>query len=230
MQNKKIVYEEDKVDNPIHSKIIIYKKTSEIPKGSKEVKTWVLILFIGFILLLVTILIAALVTFISRRRPGLYREDCVRRSCETELGLKCINSVCDCESDEYYLKGCLPKKSIGENCHRSIDQCVSGLICFNGKCGCHRNSTWNGKKCVKKGTYGENCEQTNCNDNLLLTCDSKTKICSCGPSLRFWSGHACVNKRTFNEKCVKTSDCLEDRRLSCVKGFCMCTEYFKIES
>lgn len=225
--------EEDALnDSPLESTIVISQKSNVIPIGSVQVPFWSVVLGSGFIVYLSIIFVAACSSLLNSRRPGLHGEDCIRRSCESSLGLKCINSTCICPSDQYYLLKCQTKKGLGDSCHNIINNCQSGLICFNGKCGCNKGSTWNGKKCVSKGTYGDYCNQIECDDTKSLFCDSATKICSCDSTSRFWSGYSCMLKRSNNEKCVKNSDCKEDFGLVCSNGNCQCantaTHYFDV--
>jgi hypothetical protein len=155
------------------------------------------------------------------KRPGLYLKDCIHRSCASGLGLKCINSICQCpSSDFYYTNKCLPKKSHGAYCHDSQEQCKEGLVCFNGKCSCNQTQIWIGNKCSNRGFFAENCDSIQCLDSLFLTCDATSKICICD-STRFWSGETCYKKRMFNEACGSNSTaCRRDLELICLNGFC----------
>lgn len=218
---RKIIYEEEITTGPVYSKLIIFKRISETPKGYKRVNCWILVLLLGLIVLLITILIAACLLSFNSRRPGLYGEDCIRRSCETKLGLKCINSICNCQSNEYYLKHCLPKKPFGNFCNHAIDQCMLGMTCFNGKCGCNRTFTWNRVKCVKKSSYDGICENIECDSSQFLICNNNTKTCDCDSATRFWSGNSCILKRGYNEKCASTNECISDKGLFCLNGLCM---------
>lgn len=224
-----IVYTEDKNDGLIKSKIIIYKYPKRpIPEGSKKVPTWLIVLVIMFLVLLITIFVAALILKLSSKRPGLFNEDCLRRSCEKKLNLKCLNSTCTCESDRYYLKGCNMKKSIGENCNNHVNECKSDLECFNGICNCKRNFAWNGFRCTEKETFGNDCSRVPCDDSLNLVCDQSTKLCQCNTSNRFWSGTSCLIRRSLNENCIKNSDCRLDQGLNCIYGKCeMFFNFFK---
>lgn len=221
LNNRIVVYEEEKNDGIIKSKIVIYKHSNElIPKGSKSVPIWILIVSLMFITFLVVILIAALALLFNTRRPGLHGEDCIRRSCETKLALKCLNSTCQCDLNKYYLKGCHEKKSIGAFCQNYGQQCKNGLLCFNGKCGCGKRLTWNGLKCIQKGTHGDDCNKIECDDSLMLACDINKKSCDCNSTIRFWSGISCVLKRGIDEKCFAHSECKTENELTCINGLC----------
>lgn len=201
--------------------VINNKPKRTIPKGSFEVPTWLVVLSAMFITFILTIFIAASTIFLNARRPGLHGEDCIRRSCEKRLGLRCINSTCLCSNDKFYLKGCNEKKSFGDNCHNSIHQmCDYGMICFNGKCSCEKGFTWNGIKCLKKGSYGDYCSNFDCDDSLNLICDSRDEMCKCDLSTRFWSGQTCILLRGFNQKCFDSTECRSDKGLMCLNGYC----------
>jgi hypothetical protein len=219
LTNKKIIYEKDRNNGLIKSKIIIYKSEND-SKGLKNLPIWALVLYLMFITCLIVILIAAIVFLLYGRRPGLHGEDCIKRSCETKLGLKCIDSTCLCESNKYYLKGCNEKKSIGTYCQNYRKQCKDGFLCFNGKCSCGKNLTWDGLKCTKKGTYGDDCSKIECDDSLMLTCDSIFKTCDCSSVDRFWNEISCVLKKGLNDTPPKNRICQSEKDLTCINGLC----------
>lgn len=229
--SSRIVYEEDRNDSLIKSKIVIYKRLNlPIHKDLKEIPMWAIVLILMFVALLVTILIAAVLTLLNARRPGLHEEDCYRRSCETKLGLKCINSMCQCDSNQYYLKGCKAKKTIGEFCQNYVQECKNELSCYNGKCTCAKGFVWYINGCKQKGTRGDDCSKIECDDSLMLICDVSTKSCDCNLTSRFWSGKTCVLKRGLNERCVETNGCRTNEGLNCIDGLCTITFFtFKIK-
>lgn len=213
----KVVYERDHFNGQIHTKTLIVLN-NKVKKNN--IPSWVGVLLVSLAIFLSIILITACVVLLNARRPGLFNEDCVRRSCETSLGLKCINSTCQCQSDQFYLKKCHSMKKYGEFCQNIVKQCVHGLECFNGKCSCNQQYFWSGLKCEKTGSYGDNCEIKKCDESRMLTCNSKSNLCLCNDTSRFWSGYACYRKRTYNEICKNNDNCLTYQGLKCLDGLC----------
>jgi len=159
---KKKDYEESSFNKKtgLHSKLMVFKDISKI-RGI-PCSFWKIIMFSLFLLLLATILGAAIWLAFYTRRPALYQEDCKERSCVANQGLKCINNKCDYGQDQYYLKKCLNKKTHGEFCNYALS-CLEtkGLICYNGKCQCNKNEYWTGVKCTNKKNFGEVCDDNN---------------------------------------------------------------------
>lgn len=216
-QHRILLYEEYFNDKEILYKIEIYKTYN---KQGFYVSFWKFVLLLLVIIFLAIVLIASLF-LLTWRRPGLFSEDCTRRSCAHGFDLKCINSTCQCPSDDYYYTNkCLPKKFYGEFCHDSQEQCRKGLVCFNGKCSCNRTQFWDGLKCSDRVTYGKNCDFNECLDSLFLLCDASIKMCVCD-STRFWSGKACYRKRSNGEFCGSyDSACRNDKGLFCLNNYC----------
>lgn len=174
-EKKEILIAKDSSNDDLTSKLFILKNKSQrvfsIPK-------WAMVLLLLFLLTLLIILLAAIILNFTSKRPGLYLENCKSRSCETTLGLKCIDSFCQCENDKYYLKKCEPKKDYYENCQLHL-QCKSNMICVAGKCQCEKLYYWNGDTCLRRYTHNETCEDGQCLLNTFLFCDNATKLCTC---------------------------------------------------
>jgi hypothetical protein len=226
-KRRRIVFEEYYNNEIVPFKIEIYKIDK---KQHNHASFWKGVLLTLALFALIAIFISSL--FLLRwKRPGLYLEDCIHRSCASGFNLKCINSTCQCPSfDFYYTDKCIQKKPYGEYCHNSQEQCKEGLICFNGKCSCNVTQFWNGKKCFSKGSHAENCDFNKCLDSLFLICDPTSRLCLCD-STRFWSDNACYKKRLYNEICgsIPTS-CRGDLRLICLNGFCKMPFYFIVDN
>lgn len=213
---RKLVYKEHRPNELVPTTLLIYKKKNPTKTG---ISLWSLVILILLLLLLIAVFIASLFALYSRR-PGFYKEDCNQRSCAPNFGLKCINSICQCPSNDYYYStSCQLKKSFGKYCNNNQDQCKNGLICFNGKCRCNREQYWNGNECTDKMTFGQSCNNAECLDSRMLICDKSTNLCICNAS-RFWSDEACYVKRTFNEKCKDSDSCRDDQDLICAFGYC----------
>jgi hypothetical protein len=212
---KRLVFEKYSYDKEILYKIEIYKVDKKL---NDDTAFWKAVLLMLALIALIVIFIGSLF-LLKWKRPGLYLEDCIHRSCASGLGLKCIKSNCQCPTSEfYYTKECLPKKPHGEYCHDSQDQCKKGLVCLNGKCSCNRTQFWTSRNCSNRGSFAENCDSIQCLDSLFLTCDASSKTCLCD-STRFWSGEACYKKRLLNEVCdSSTIPCRTD--LICNNGTC----------
>ena len=152
---------------------------------SKYLPFWQFVMLCNFILAILIILAASLYVAFSKR-PGLYNESCVSRSCLTQLNLKCINGTCLCPSTQYYMKGCFNKKTYLQTCMGNSSYCIDGksLFCLDGVCKCNSNSYWNGSSCAPQLSYGKACNSNSqCLAGTQMTCDSVSKICSC-PSNR----------------------------------------------
>lgn len=216
--NNKVLFERYNFNGFIETKVVIVSQPKKSP-NAKQLPVWVNVLIPSLVVFLSIILVTAVVVVWNGKRPGLYGEDCIGRSCETKLGLKCINSTCLCQLNQYYLKKCNEKKSFGETCHNSIDDCKSGMICFNGKCGCYKNTTWSGVKCIQKGSFEDVCDITACDDTKMLSCDSESKFCMCN-SERFWSGKSCILKKNYGELCYSKESCNDGKNLICTNGIC----------
>lgn len=133
------------------------------------------------LLAIAIILIAALVLNFWKR-PALYNESCFRRSCLSELNMKCINNTCVCTSDQYYCGKCINKKAYMENCESSIFNCKSNvnLTCRDGYCKCLSSQYWDGLKCEAKRLYSQNCiNDVQCLTDQMIYCDPINLKCSC---------------------------------------------------
>jgi hypothetical protein len=219
LSRRRLVFEKYYNDEKIPYKIEIYKTGK---KRDDVASFWKGILLILALFALFSIFIGSLF-LLKWKRPGLYLEDCNRRSCASGFDLKCINSTCQCpSSDFYYTKKCFQKKSYGEYCHNSQEQCKQGLKCFNGICSCNWTQFWTGNRCSNQGSYADNCDSVKCSNSSFLKCDTSSKLCVCG-STRFWSGNACYQKRLYNEICgFDANACRNDLALICLNGFCEC--------
>jgi hypothetical protein len=173
VSQRRLVFEKYYNEEIIVYKIEIYKTDK---KRNDPASVWKGVLLILAFFALIAIFIGSLF-LLKWRRPGLYLEDCIQRSCASGFNLKCINSTCQCPSNDFYFTNkCLQKKSHGEFCHNSIEQCKKGLICFNGRCSCNNTQFWNGNICSDKGSYAENCDfntRSTEGSRMLSTCMKK---------------------------------------------------------
>jgi hypothetical protein len=84
----------------IVSRIDVIDKTKESTKKKSLVaKHWCYLSILG--LIAISIILAASLILNFWKRPALYNESCERRSCLTELNMKCINTTCMCTADQY---------------------------------------------------------------------------------------------------------------------------------
>ena len=132
--------------------------------------------------------------------------------CNTNLGLDCIDSICQCNEKLQFWNGerCVDYYTYNkEPCTRDFE-CKDKLICLNtktscncptnvtvGKCDCPRSFSneyyWDGKKCVQAGSLGASCKTgTNymCQELTEYTQCYKG-ACSCGPQ-GYWKSTKCV--------------------------------------
>jgi hypothetical protein len=213
--SKTLIHEEMRFDGTVPSKIEIYKTNKKIKAGYLP---WPFVLLGLLFMILVASLIGALVAF-NGKNPAIYQINCSQRSCAPGFGLKCINSICQCPSkDYYYSTKCELRKSFGDYCNNQ-DQCKQGLMCFNGRCACSQERYWTGSMCTNRASHGSSCDRVECLNVVMLTCDSAIKACVCDSS-RFWSGKACYKKRRYNDRCVSTEHCVDNQALQCLSGFC----------
>lgn len=210
------IYQKDHYNGIIRSKLLIFDKSKRKSTGV-SIEEWKIYLLVLFILYLISVLIAAIMILMFAKKPAQYLEDCKGRSCVGGLDLKCLDNICKCNLDEYYLKKCEKKKLFNETCTISR-QCYEqkGLQCYNGKCVCKKTEAWNQQKCYPRKYFGDNCNN-DCLENLMLTCNSG--LCSCN-STRFWDGFVCKNKRTYGEWCKRTEEC---NNYLCLNGICKIT-------
>lgn len=179
LKNKKIIHENDAYHNGLFSKLFVLKSFSNL-KNYIMVPKWAIFISSLFYAALLGVLIAAVCILLFSRRPGVYLEDCQHRSCAPGLNLKCINDMCQCKNDQFYLKKCIDKKTHSEFCQNSTQsQCKDGLICIGGKCQCNETLYWNGGKCLMRKTIRETCNGDQCLYDSFLNCDNQTKICIC---------------------------------------------------
>ncbi len=186
---KPIIYKENYHANGQLKSIYQYidHSNQKINKRILLIPIWQLVLALLYLLSIMLILLAGLVLAFKNPQPGLYDQSCASRSCTKGLKLKCINKTCQCESTQYYSKGCIYKKTLMEKCSSVISNCQDNknLVCIDGFCKCNETFFWNGVKCVAKGKYLTSCNNDAvCLSELMLTCDSKTKQCNCD-SLRY---------------------------------------------
>lgn len=207
---------------------LVHKPSKRIPPNSVILPEWAVILGSMGIAYLAIVFACAFIFINQSKRPGLYLESCSGRSCEKSLNLKCINSICNCTGQQYYLKKCNSKKGNLEKCHNS-NECLSSenFICFNGKCQCKQEYYWIGHRCAKRVTYGEICSSDDqcLTKTQMLTCDKLIGLCTC-PENRFWSGFSCTFRRSYGQSCSYSNDCSET--LSCIGNICSCpsSQYF----
>ncbi len=126
--------------------------------------------------------ICCYISYFFTKRPGLYTEDCSDRSCVSGFNMKCINSVCSCQSTQYYLKGCFDKKGYLGKCHGNTSYCADNknFECLDGLCKCNITSYWSGTLCLPKKDYGVSCSSdVQCLTDKQLICDQKRKKCYC---------------------------------------------------
>jgi hypothetical protein len=129
-------------------------------------------------------------------------------ACRIDLGLSCINNICECDSTTQFWNEttCINYFTYNTGVCLSDNECnenSTGLICkiIGRSCGCPEQVQdggycdcddryygnehyWNGSKCVKAGIYGDACNSSyECQQlTLLLTCDNSTRKCICSKS------------------------------------------------
>ena len=173
----KKIYEKDRVnDNKLWTRTIIRIRDEEL--RTCLVPRWAAGCYCLTLTCLLAILIAACVILLGAKSPANYLESCAGRSCNKDLGMKCINKICTCTDSQYYTNKCYEKKAINELCSAQ-DQCKDGLNCIGGKCQCNETYYHNGAKCLKRKTYQETCQGDQCLTQLILSCDKNSGKCVC---------------------------------------------------
>jgi hypothetical protein len=70
---------------------------------------WLVGLFIFYLFGITITLLSGIIALESVPKPGLYTESCNGRSCTKVLGLKCIDSICQCPAENITLKDVFTK-------------------------------------------------------------------------------------------------------------------------
>ena len=147
-----------------------------------DIPVWLVSIFVSIFAAILIALAAALYVYFSKR-PALYNESCIGRSCTSGLNMKCINGICTCpSSDYYYQKGCLAKKAYLEQCSSISNNCQDkkNLVCLDGLCKCNNTFYWNSVQCVSKSSFGGPCTNDNqCLTRTKMKCDLTSKTCIC---------------------------------------------------
>ncbi|RNA31584.1 hypothetical protein BpHYR1_010100 [Brachionus plicatilis] len=158
-----------------------FKNLEALNNGQVFIPKWVVVC--GSIVMtgLVAVFATSIALSVDKKPNGLYNEDCSGRSCEKYLGLKCINKVCLCPEDKFYLDSCRDFSTFNEPC-RQKNHCKEeeNLTCgLTSKCECSSGNFWNSerKRCVTRKTYYEVCDGNDCKEDLDLICNSG--LCSC---------------------------------------------------
>lgn len=166
----------------------LFKSTSasKILDNHQRFPLWLTLTLSGILLLTSIGVVVFCAVFIRSDGNGTYKESCnVFRICNQRLGLKCINSVCDCQFDEFFMITCISRKRYSEKCNTigNQSQCLenTNMLCLDGLCKCNQSiSYWNGNKCEPKQIYNESCQSDiQCMTSQLLYCDNKLEKCLC---------------------------------------------------
>ena len=155
------------------------KKYFYIPK-------WLFISCTSIITFVFLIQLVGIIILAMAKRHGLYGENCVARSCNNNIGLKCINQTCQCEPGYFYIDKCTLKREYFEKCFFTSDcKDAAKMTCTNGVCSCNSTQFWNGRSCVNQITFEKTCSNSSqCHTNLLLYCNTAQGICTC-PANRY---------------------------------------------
>ena len=210
----------------LFTETIIYKK-DDFDRSAIFIPRWGIGIIILTLLALITILIAAILIVTNAKNPGLYLENCDKRSCSKDNNLKCIDGICQCKSDQYYTNKCMDKKDYLGLC-QSSGQCLHDLSCIGGKCQCETSQYFDSnKKCKELKSYNENCRENQCMSSLYLTCSTTISKCVCSTD-RFWDGEVCVLKKLYNERCSSDSQCQPNFNFECKGSICKSKNHLNI--
>ena len=75
--------------------------TKKNAKSITLIPEWLIFLTVMLLLTLIIILIAALMIVLYAKPPAQHLESCDKRSCQSDLKLKCIKNICQCEKNHY---------------------------------------------------------------------------------------------------------------------------------
>lgn len=157
------------------------KNLEALNNGQVFVPKWTLVIGIVTLVASAAVFAASIAISVTKKTNGLYKESCENRNCEIKLGLKCIDKICLCPSNQFYLDKCNNLSTYGQRCHQK-EHCKSeeNLICgITSKCDCELKNYWDIhlKKCFPRKSYSEACNGDECKKDLNLVCDSG--LCNC---------------------------------------------------
>lgn len=153
----------------------------EVVKKDKHLKMpyWTKVIGILTLIAISLFLAASLYVEFGKQPAGLYGESCIGRSCTKGLGLKCINGKCQCESNQYYSRGCTLKLKYLDKC-RGNTSCLSNMVCADGVCKCNSEYYWDSQTCQSKRLYYDPCNtDRQCSSSRRLYCDRSRLRCRC---------------------------------------------------
>lgn len=154
-------------------------KLESLYNGKVNINKWTLVIF-GIILAASLVVLAASIGISLSSKPnGLFNESCFSKSCETTLGLKCINKKCICPENQFYIDKCYNRSSFNSICKQN-DHCKQDEILICGlisRCTCESNKYWDlsFKKCLPRKKIGEFCDGDQCEYNYAC----EFGFCSC---------------------------------------------------
>lgn len=157
------------------------KNLEALNNGQVFIPKWIIAFGSCILAASVVAFVASIAISVTKKSNGLYEQSCANRDCEKKLGLKCINNVCLCSANQFYLDKCYNLSTFGEIC-RKKEHCIKDqdLLCdLTSKCGCEPKKYWNLnlKKCLPRKTYSETCNGDECKSGLNLICDSGICVC-----------------------------------------------------
>jgi hypothetical protein len=170
-------------------------------------------------------------------------------ACYDEIGIFCIDNLCQCDSTEIWLNGkCSKMLSYTDGSCTTDEECEGNLICkmksescecpvkvANTNCDCPAGTVdnefyWNGFSCKPAEGFNDKCLNSN-SSYMCQTLTQGTKcildsngkyVCKCSSSKYFnFQSRKCENKLTFNDKCSQIDACRDEH--ICI-GTCQCTE------
>lgn len=104
----------------VKTKVEVIQK-EENNRCMSKIPRWVVALAISGACFILLALLAALFAVYFAPRAALYQENCEKRSCVKDFGLKCINKTCLCDTGYVYINKCVLKKNYLEKCHLTIE-------------------------------------------------------------------------------------------------------------
>ena len=164
--------------NGLRSILIIYEQPKDLLKASYLVPKWMIVIYILALMLITVVLLSAILIVSLAPRPANYQENCKGRSCAKDGNMKCLDNVCTCTSNQYYVNKCVEKKSNWQRCTKSY-QCRDYLSCIGGLCQCNQTHYHEDNGCLKRKSYMETCKGDQCFANSMLYCNITIGECVC---------------------------------------------------
>lgn len=149
--------------------------------GNIHIPKWVFVVGLVLSIGCLAIFTGSIIITLNKKPNGLHNQSCASRNCEKKLGLKCIDKICQCTKNHFFLDSCRVLSTYNEPCIKDLNcKQDQSLICgIMSKCDCTKHKYWDNDfgKCLNRKTYGESCNGDNCITDVKLSCQFNKCIC-----------------------------------------------------